>query len=342
MNIIEVESEGTTWDQFVASTPEATFYHQFAWKDIITDSFGHNCHYLVAIDAKGVWQGLLPLVHMRSRLFGNFLVSVPFVNYGGLLARNKEAKSHLLAEAERLRDSIDARYVELRHTENCVADMPARQHKVAMVLGLTDSIELQWQVFNAKVRNQVRKAEKSNLQPVSGHLELLDEFYQVFAHNMRDLGTPVYAKKFFYNVLKAFPESTTIVGVNYENRFIAAGLLAWHNNKMEIPWASSIRGFNALCPNNMLYWEALKLAIQKNLAQFDFGRSTPNEGAYKFKKQWGAKPVPLYWHYLMSQGTEIPKLDPSNPKYAAAIRIWQRLPVSITKVIGPPIVRNIP
>ena len=168
------------------------------------------------------------------------------------------------------------------------------------------------------------------------------EFYQVFAHNMRDLGTPVYSKRFFEEVLRAFPDRARIVCVRYEGRTVAASVVFRHRATMEVPWASSLREFNHLSPNVRLYWEMLQLAIEEGCRTFDFGRSTPNEGTYNFKKQWGAEPVPLVWEYWTAPGAAVPDLSPKNAKYGAAISVWRKLPVGLTRLIGPPIVRNIP
>jgi serine/alanine adding enzyme len=341
MNVI-VNSEASAWDSFVQCAQGGTSYHRFKWKDVITKSFGHQCFYLGAVDDNGELCGVLPLVHMRSRLFGHFLISVPFVNYGGLLCNSDSAACVLLDEAERLRRSFGATHVELRHAGRSLTGIPSRQHKVTMLLDLAGDVDGQWRALNGKVRNQIRKAEKSGLQSVIGHLELLDAFYAVLARNMRDLGTPVYAKSFFRNILEAFPDTTRIFCVYREGRMIAAGIGSWFKATFEVPWASSISDYNALCPNNMLYWEAIRFAIRNGFKKFDFGRSTPHEGTYNFKKQWGAVPVQLYWQYLMDKGIRIPDLTPSNPKYQTAIRAWQRLPVPATKILGPMIVRNIP
>jgi FemAB-related protein (PEP-CTERM system-associated) len=279
---------------------------------------------------------------MRSKLFGNFLISVPFVNYGGVLYKNDSAKELLLDEAERLRSSLGATHVELRHAGRSLRGIQTRQHKVSMFLDLAPDFDSQWRAFNAKLRNQIRKAEKSNLQFVGGHLELLDGFYAVFARNMRDLGTPVYSKRFFRNILETFPDTTRIFAVYHETRMIAAGIGSWFRSTLEIPWASSISDYKMLCPNNMLYWEAIQFAIHNGLNRLDFGRSTPNEGTYNFKKQWGAQPVQLYWQYLVDDRNRMPDLSPSNPKYQVAVRIWQRLPLPVTRVLGPMVVRNIP
>ena len=342
MKVMLVDSQLRAWDSFVQSVGDATSYHQFRWKTVITRSFGHPCHYLGVVDNNGDWQGVLPLVHMRSKLFGNFLISVPFVNYGGLLYKNDSAKELLLDEAERLRSALGATHVELRHAGRNLRGIQTRQNKVSMFLDLAPDVESQWRAFNAKLRNQIRKAEKSGLQFAVGHLELLDGFYAVFARNMRDLGTPVYGKSFFRNILEVFPDSTNIFAVYHETRMIAAGIGSWFKNTLEIPWASSISDYKMLCPNNMLYWGAIRFAIGKGLNRLDFGRSTPHEGTYHFKKQWGAQPVQLYWQYLMDSHKTMPDLSPSNPKYQAAIRIWQRLPLPATRVLGPMIVRNIP
>ncbi len=342
MKVELIESDESKWNSFVESSTAASSYHRFEWKRIIAKTFGHHSYYLAAIDGQGQWHGVLPLIHIQSRLFGNFLISVPFVNYGGLLCSDSNLVALLLNRAEQLRKTTGASHVELRHVGYCIDGLPTRQHKVTMILNLAPDEEGQWRGFNAKLRNQIRKAEKSSLHIQIGGLELLERFYRVFARNMRDLGTPVYSQNFFRNVLETFPETSRIFAVCYGDAMIAAGIGTWFRETLEIPWASSNGDYKALCPNNMLYWEAIRFAITKGLKKLDFGRSTPHEGTYNFKKQWGAIPVQLYWQYLTQPGTALPDLSPSNPKYDFAIRLWQKLPLPVTKVLGPFIVRNIP
>jgi serine/alanine adding enzyme len=200
-----------------------------------------------------------------------------------------------------------------------------------MLLDLANDVDSQWHAFNGKLRNQIRKAQKSGLQFVAGHLELLDGFYEVFARNMRDLGTPTYAKNFFHNILEGFPESTRILAVYHNTKVIAAGIGSWFRKTLEILWASSINDYKVLCPNNMLYWETIQFAIRNGVRKFDFGRSTLNEGTYNFKRQWGAQPLQLYWQYLMDGENSLPDLNPTNPRYQTAIRIWQRLPLPVNQ-----------
>jgi FemAB-related protein (PEP-CTERM system-associated) len=193
------------------------------------------------------------------------------------------------------------------------------------------------------VRNQVRKAEKNNLRVRQGGLELVDPFYDVFSRNMRDLGTPVYSKRWFHHILVAFPESTRIVSVWRGDQPVAASLVFWHVDTMEVPWASSIREFSPLCANTLLYWEMLRLAIGRGCRRFDFGRSTPGEGTYEFKRQWGAEPCTLTWEYWLAKGRgQLPDLSPKNPRLQWAIEVWRHLPVAVTRAVGPLVVRNIP
>jgi FemAB-related protein (PEP-CTERM system-associated) len=331
-----------SWDAFVEASPRATPYHRHAWKGVLQESFRHPAHYLAALESSGRVAGVLPLVHLKSRLFGNFLVSLPFVNYGGLLCATAEAERALLGAAERLREQCGAGHVELRHLDWAVAGLPAREHKVTMILPLTGDPQTQWTGFNAKLRNQVRKAEKNGLGCRTGGAELLDDFYRVFARNMRDLGTPVYAKDFFRNVLAGFPGSSRVFAVSRQGETVGAGIVSWYRGTMEMPWASSISDFKQFCPNNLLYWEAIRFAIANGCRAFDFGRSTPNEGTFNFKKQWGATPVQLHWQYLLAADGAPPELNPKNPKFQAAIGVWKRLPVGLTRLFGPGIVRNIP
>jgi serine/alanine adding enzyme len=334
--------EGKLWDDFVSSMNESTNYHRFGWREVLEKSFGHQTYYLVARNCGKEICGILPLVHLKSRLFGNFLVSLPFFNYCGPLCSSTQVSTRLLNYTRNVMEEVCADYVELRYVNDWKEGFETKSHKVTMVLDLETDQCAQWKVFDAKVRNQVRKAEKSGLTAIVGHLELLDGFYEVFCRNMRDLGTPVYGKNFFQNILEVFPDSTRIISVVLEGKVIASCVLTWFKGTLEVPWASSVIDYREKCPNNLLYWEAIRFAIRNGVRQFDFGRSTPGEGTFRFKKQWGAKPVPLYWQYMIEPGRDLPEINPKNPRYQAAIKVWKKLPVSLTRILGPRIVRNIP
>jgi FemAB-related protein (PEP-CTERM system-associated) len=220
--------------------------------------------------------------------------------------------------------------------------LPTKTHKVAMRLDLPISSDELWKALGAKLRNQVQKPRKADIRVSFGREEALNAFYQVFTANMRDLGTPVYPKTFFRNILDRFPQQTWIAAAHLGDRPVAAGFLAGFKDRLEIPWASSLRTSNHLGANMLLYWSCLEFAIERGYRVFDFGRSTPGEGTYRFKEQWGARPHSLFWHYWLPEGARIPDVNPDNPKYRAAIAVWQRLPLAVTRTLGPHIVKYIP
>jgi serine/alanine adding enzyme len=283
--------------------------------------------------------GVLPLVLIKSWLFGRTLTSLPFVNYGGVVADSEPIARALLAEAASVAKTRNASHVELRHTDRVFEDLPCKQHKVSMRLPLRAGM---WEVIDRKVRNQIRKAEKSELTVQRGGAELVGEFYTVFARNMRDLGTPVYARALFDNVLQAFPDRARILVVRLKGAPIAAGLTFRTGAMVEVPWASSIREFNNLCPNHLLYWHIIEAAVAEGAEILDFGRSTPNEGTFKFKEQWGAVPVKLHWEYSLTRAGGLPDQSPKNPKFRLMIESWKRCPLWLANAVGPHIVRSIP
>ena len=340
--VLSTSPSPEAWDEFARHTPEAGLGHMWGWRRVIEETFGHETVYLSATHA-GAIVGILPLAIFRSRLFGNFAVSLPFVDGGGICASN-EGVSRLLADcAASVAASRRLSHVELRHVSRQRPELPVRQHKVGMTLRLVPDLAKAWTLLDRKVRNQVRKAEKSGLVERRGGLELLDAFYDVFCRNMRDLGTPVYPRRFFERIISTFADSATVFVVEDQRGTpVAAAIGLVHRSTFAVPWASSLREFRSQNPNSLLYWRMIEHAIASGSTTFDFGRSTPGEGTYLFKEQWGARPTPLHWEYVLEAGRPLPDLTPKNPKFRAAIAAWKRLPVPVTRWIGPHIIRSIP
>lgn len=337
------DDQRSAWDAFVAETPQASLYHLSGWKSVIERSFGHTTHYLMSLDGAQHVTGILPLVHLKSRLFGSFLVSLPYFNYGGACAVDEATARGLLGDAVQLARELGAEHIELRHTHNSFPELPVKQEKVSMRLALPSDSELLFKSFESKRRSQIRRPQKEGMVASIGGAEELDAFYAVFSENMRDLGTPVYGKAFFRNILDTFPERTWICTVrDREGRPVAAGFLVEFRGVMEVPWASSLRRFNRFSPNMLLYWRMLSWACERQCVTFDFGRSTVDEATFRFKQQWGAQPMELYWHYWLRDSRPLPALNPANPKYKLAIEAWKRLPLPLTRLIGPAIVKNLP
>lgn len=326
------------WDEFVASSPAATGYHSWAWRQVFERAFGHRTEYLAAED-DGRIVGVLPLVLFDSWVFGRFAVSLPFVNYGGVVADREDVAGQLVEAAVAVAREAHLDHVELRHTARRFPAVRCKQHKVAMHLRLAPDA---WDRLDRKVRNQIRKAQKSELIAEAGGPELLEAFYAVFARNMRDLGTPVLGRHFFAQVLETFPDRARLHIVRRHGQPIAGGLTYRTRDVIEVQWASSVRDYNSLCPNHLLYWSIVEHAVATGSRVLDFGRSTPHEGTFKFKEQWGAEPVPLHWEYPLVSGEALPNASPSNPKFKLAIEVWRHLPLAIANRVGPSIVRTIP
>ena len=335
---IATRADATAWDAFVESRGDATGYHAWRWRRVFADAFGHDPVYLIARQGAAII-GVLPAVHIKSLLFGSTLTSLPFLNYGGVMADAQETKDALIEGALSVARDRRCGHVELRHTERQFSELPCKQHKVTMRLPIQPSM---WEKLDGKVRNRIRKARKSGLEVERGGEELLRDFYNVFARNMRDLGTPVYSKRLFKHVLRVFPERAVVHVVRLKGKAIAAGLTYRTRTMLQLPWASAIREYNPLCPTTLLYWDAIQFAQESLAGVFDMGRSTPDAGTFRFKARWGAEPLPLHWEYHLLSQRELPNLSPANPKYQFAISLWQRLPLSLTRSVGPRIVRTIP
>lgn len=329
-------------DRFVNECELSNFYHDCRWGKIAESCFGHKYYMLLSEDSGGAIDGLLPFVHFDSRTFGNFIVSMPYFNYGGVVAKDDAARRQLIDEAIRMAGDLKARHIEFRQERSLGDGFHEKTHKVSMRLRLPDSPDELWKSFPSKLRSQVKVPQKAGMTCRIGRAEELDAFYAVFSRNMRDLGTPVYPKRFFGTIMEEFPECTWIATVYQGDVPVASGFLAGFRHRLEIPWASSVRSFNRQSPNMLLYWSCLEFGVEKGYGTFDFGRSTAGESTYKFKEQWGASPSPMVWSYWVREGCEVPELSPRNPKFQLAIEIWKRLPLPVTKVIGPRIIRNIP
>lgn len=329
-------------DRFVGESESSNLYHDYRWGRIAESCFGHRYRVLVSESAEGGIDGLFPFVHFDSLAFGNFIVSMPYFNYGGVAAKGDAVRGALIEEAIRIARDLKARHIEFRQECALGGGFHEKTHKVSMRLRLPDSPDELWKSFPSKLRSQVKVPQKAGMTCRIGRLDELEAFYGVFSRNMRDLGTPVYPMRFFRSILEEFPENTWIATVCKDDVPVASGFLAGFRDRLEIPWASSVRSFNRLGPNMLLYWSCLKFGCEKGFGVFDFGRSTAEESTYRFKEQWGAKPTPMVWSYWVREGCDVPELSPRNPKFRLAIEVWKRLPLAVTNVLGPRIIGNIP
>jgi len=374
-------NDANAWDTYVLSHPRATLYHLSGWQNVIEKTYGHKTYYLIAvknpqqkpaknpinsinptdpinpIDPNNPILGILPLVHLKHFLFGNSLISIPFFDMGGILGDDVPTEKVLLQEAIKIGEKLKVDNIELRHTEplpwfndfnpispnnstNPITTV-TKSHKVRMLLELPESSDILMKSFKSKLRSQIKKPLKEGLTSKVGGLELLNDFYEVFSINMRDLGSPVHSKKIMRNVLEGFLDKAKIVIVYKDDQPVACSVVVGFKDTLENPWASALRKYSRLSPNMLLYWAMLEYACDNGYAYFDFGRSSPDEGTYKFKKQWGSEPTPLHWQYIYLKDAPADSVTTEKSKFDKAIQYWQKLPVSVTKFLGPKIRKHI-
>lgn len=332
-------------DDFVISRAEATPYHLSAWRLAITEAYGHKDLSILA-ETDGEITGLLPLTLMETPLIGRQLVALPFCDVGGCLAADAATGRSLVDHAIALAARLGAKSLELRGEPPAGALDPTRWQRVAadkvvMLLELPGSAEALWASFKSKLRSQVVKAEKNELTFAWGTLADIPDFYQAWSANMRDLGSPAHARGWFAAVLRHYGEHAHLGLVKHEKKTVAGGIVLQSGQMMSIPWASTRREYNKLNPNMLLYWNLLKLAADSGCRVFDFGRSTMDEGTYKFKAQWGAQPVPLVWRRFPATAPAGEPASGESRGRKLAEQVWQRLPLAVANTIGPILRRHI-
>ena len=322
MRIREIENP-SVWDQAVEELGAGP-YLSWAWKEAVERAYSHRGVYLAAQEGSQI-KGLLPLVKFRTLLKTSW-VSLPFCDYGGIWARDEETFSALLSEARRIASGSP---LEIRFCEKppLLEDLPP-PGKVRLLLELPENSETLWKQLKSKVRSQVRRPQKEGAEALVGGIELLPAFYRIYQENMHYLGSPAHSMAWFKTLLLSFGERARVVLVHLEQTPLAAAILLFSREAATVPWAASLRAYKRMSPNMLLYWTMLAQASDRGLKYFDFGRSTPGSGTYRFKKQWGAEEAPLYWY-----GRELSP-QPSKKRELLA-RGWQKLPAPLANWLGP-------
>ncbi len=327
-----------SWDAFVANHPAGTVFHLSAWAGVMQNAFGHRTHYIVASNA-GTITGVLPLVELKSRLFGHALISTAFCVGGGPLARDDESRIALLKEAERLARDLRVGYVELRDTgaaEGWIAkdDLYAGFEREMA----SDEAQNLLQIPR-KQRAVVRKAIEGDFRVTTD--KDVDTFYALFSRTVRDHGTPVFAKKFFREILRAFPDNADILTVWQGTTPLSSVLSYYFRDRVYPYYTGSNPEARVAGTNDLMYWKLMRHAVAHGAKIFDFGRSKIGTGPYAFKKNWGFEPRPIAHQFLLVARDTLPNLNPTNPRYAQAIEIWRRLPLPVANFIAPFISRNL-
>jgi serine/alanine adding enzyme len=345
LTLVQEETAGKAWDRFVEQHPSATVAHSSAWGRIVGGAYGHRSTYL-SIDDDGEMLGALPLVLVSSRIFGRRLVSMPFLDYGGVLASpaapTGAVEPVLLEAALALARQRRAHGIGLRQFHPVRLPYPTAVDRVTMLLKLTTK-DAVWKALPSERRNRIRKGEKSGLTAAWCGAEALDAFYRVFAVNMRDLGSPVHSRAFFRLMLEELPGTARVLLVrDRDGRAVGAAVCLFFRDTIMVPWVSSLREAFSLCPNFVLYWEVIRFGCEKGYRTLDLGRSFKNAGTYEFKRQWGAVDHTLPWISIDTAPGAPPSVDRDASRFAPMITAWKRLPVPVANVVGPWIRGQVP
>jgi len=337
---INITSNAPDWQSFFNKNPKTNIFHSPNWGLVMQQAYQNQPIYITARREKEI-SGILQIVSQKSRIFGAHLCSLPYFDTSGIVAKDEYSHDEIVKAAYQILVDERADWLELRHDEPNINHIPNRQDKVTMHLFLPSEAAELWDKFNPKVRNQIRKAQKAGLKVKTGGKELLKNFYQVYTRNMRDLGSPPHSVKFYNLITELFPDKIRLYIVYLNSQPIAASFTLTDKQAMRVPWAGSDWRYRKLNANMLLYWEMLAEGCRLGLSYFDFGRSTRDSGTYTFKKQWGALEVPLFWNYLLPEGRSPPELRPDNPKYHFAVSCWKKMPVWLSRYLGPRIIKNL-
>ncbi len=338
---IELADDSDQWNRYLDDHAGSNFYQKYEWKKINERNFGHKAFYLT-LKRDSKIEGIFPVVSVKSMVFGHILSSMPFVNFGGICANSDNTKHELLSEAGKIVRQLDADYLEIRSLDSISESIPSSLNKISMTLVLSHNYEEIWANFKSKHRTNIRRVYKHGVSIKQGHIELLDDFYQVLSKSWKRLGTPIYRKKYFCDILESFGQDTKIFVAYYQGKPIATAFNGHFKQTVEGMWAGALAEYRNLQPNYALYWEMIKDACENGFVEYHLGRSSIDSGAESFKRKWNAQSKQLFTQYLLNKRTDTPQLNVNNPKFNLAIKIWSKLPLGVTTTLGPFISKSIP
>lgn len=343
ISVIQASSEDSdSIDEYLSGKPLSSPYQHLPWLIAVKNAYRFDYIYLLA-KTENQLAGILPICMFKGLGGKKNICSLPFCDVGGVVADNDDVKNALIQHALQIVEQKRAAFLEIRQRVSAgeVAEDMADQ-KVSMLLELPDSADSLFNGFKAKLRSQIRKAEKNGLRfDYANDEQSIEDFYYVFSRNMHNLGSPTHSKKWFHALRESYGDNLLVGRVWYEDKVVGSGILLFSGNNVSIPWASTLRDYNRLAPNMMLYWNLLRISCERGCKQFDFGRSTFGEGTYKFKQQWGAKPVPLDWQTLDKQGALAVMSSGKGRSREIVENIWKKLPLPVANTLGPFLRRRI-
>ena len=320
------------WDDFVQAAPDATFFHQAGWKEVIERAFGHKTYFLY-IENEGKITGILPLVHIKSLFFGNSLVSIAPCVYGGIVASDEQSYLDLDKEACRLAEELDVDCLEMRNRVQKNPERPYKELYVSFRKELDADVEKNFLAIPRKQRAMVRKGIEAGLTSVIDNN--IDRIYQAYSESVRNLGTPVFSKKYFQTLKDVFADQCEVLTVEHKGQLIASVMSFYFKNEILPYYGGGTELARELKGNDFMYWEVMRRAVEKGIKVFDYGRSKIGSGSYSFKKNWGFIPEPIFYEFYLVKSSSMPDINPLNPKYQFFIAAWKRLPLAVSQWVGP-------
>lgn len=326
------------WDEFVYTSPAATFFHRAGWKEVIERAFGHPTHFLLA-EENGMIQGILPLAEINSRLFGHSLSSLPFCVYGGIVANTESARKALDDAAQILAAKLSVDFLEYRNLTPFHTEWPSKNLYVSFRKIIEPDVEANMLAIPRKQRAMVRKGIKNDL--ISEIDEGVERFFSVFADNVHRHGTPALSKRYFALLKEIFGNDCEVLSI-VKNGAILSSVLSFYFRDEVLPYyAGDTVDARNYAANDFKYWELMRRACERGIKIFDYGRSKRGTGPFDFKKNWGFEPQPLHYEYHLIRAKTVPDTNPLNPKYQLFIKLWQKLPLPVANWLGPHIVKNL-
>jgi len=329
------------WNRFVLAHPNATFFHQTAWKRVMEMTYGYESKYFCATQ-NGRITGIAPAFLVSDWIAGKRLLSLPFAVYGGICADDRESERLLLSHLERLAEAEGVQYFELRERSGSLREgYLANSRYSTFTMPLVRDTESLYRSFPKDIRYMIRKGEKAGLQARRG-FDQLDAFYGLMAINLRRLGTPAFPRSLFENLIQQYPKQVDLTVVYSAGKPVAGGMSFFFRDWVQPYYIGSLDEAKALAANNFLWWELIKLASETGHSVFDFGRSKNGSGNFDFKKKWNPLIEGLNYQIRLVRRKHIPNFSPANPKFERAANIWKKMPLSISRIIGPRVVRWFP
>ena len=320
------------WDAFVEKADGATFFHKAGWQEVLEKAFKHQCHFLYAEQGNEI-TGVLPLAEVKSFLFGHALVSTPFCVYGGVVSSDNAAKQALIDKACQLADELSVDHLELRNRQIERPDWPCKTLYYTFRKEISEDQDENLKAIPRKQRAVVRKAIKLELD--SEFDDEISRFYTAYSTSVRNLGTPVFSKKYFKVLREVFSDCSDVLTITHNDELVTSVMSFYFRDEVLPYYGGGTAAARHLKGNDFMYWRLLCECAQKGVKIFDYGRSKKGTGSFSFKKNWGFEPEPLYYEYYLVKAKEMPDLNPLNPKYRLMINCWQKLPLKISQIIGP-------